>query len=521
MVTQVQSREQAEEELQRFAIFVRQANEAIIITDPEGNIQFVNEAFSRITGYTIEEAMGQNPRILKSGVHDASHYKRMWDTLLSGKVWKGHIINRRKDGGIVEEDATISPLYDDSGVLVNFVAIKRDVTDQIMLERQVRQAQKMEAIGVLAGGIAHDFNNILSAIIGYTEMAMDEIEDGPAKQDLNEVLKGGHRAKDLVRQILTFSRQSEHELRPTEPHTILMDSIMLLRASLPSTVEIIEKIEEDAGSIMGDPTQISQILMNLGANAAHAMPEKGGQLKFSLHRIRIEEELNTPSATIKPGDYIKISVADNGHGMVKEVIERIFEPFFTTKEVGKGTGLGLSAVHGIVMSHGGAITVDSEPGSGTEFTLYFPRISTRFVKAEGEDESSFSGAERILHVDDEEAIVTVVQRGLSKLGYKVTGKSSAKEALAMFTEEPSRFDLAVVDLTMPEMTGDEVIREIRKLRPTLPVILTTGYSQGFPHKQALEMKINRQVTKPLAVKDLAKSIRAALKEAASQQATSH
>jgi nitrogen-specific signal transduction histidine kinase/CheY-like chemotaxis protein len=386
-------------------------------------------------------------------------------------------------------------------------------TVQKSLESRLMQAQKLEAIGTLAAGIAHDFNNILAAIVGYAELINWEVRRGSkAERNLQELLKASGRAKDLVQQILTFSRESRQERKPLEIKPVVKESLKLLRASLPSSIEIREEIENDIGKIEADPTQIHQVLMNLCTNAAHAMRKNGGLLKVSLSNVDMDASTAAQYPNILPGPFIRLSVSDTGHGMSPEVLARIFDPYFTTKEVDEGTGLGLAVVHGIVESYRGAITVYSEPGSGTTFHVYFPQIDhAKEVAVTQKVEPLLMGKnERILFIDDEQALVDVGEQILKSLRYEVTIGTSSIEALELFRKQPERFDLVITDMTMPNMTGDKLAKELLRIRPDIPIVLCTGYNERITGEAAKEMGIREFAMKPLVASDLAKTIRRAL-----------
>ncbi|MBW2049740.1 MAG: PAS domain S-box protein [Deltaproteobacteria bacterium] len=503
-------RRKEEEERLRLATAIDQSAEAIVITDVNGDIQYVNPAFERITGYTREEAMGQNPRILKSGKHDKTFYEDLWNIIGKGKVWSGHFTNRNRDGELYQEEASISPVKDHSGRIINYVAVKRDVTAEMRMEKQLRQSQKMEAMGTLAGGIAHDFNNILASIMGYAELAGLETPDGSKGADyLESVLKATGRARDLVKQILSFSRQREEDLRPLRMDLIVKEALKLLRASLPSTVEIRGHVDRGLGSVLADPTQIHQVVMNLCTNAAQAMGQAGGVLEVSLHN----EELGVKDEDLDlgPGRFLRLTVGDTGAGMAPGVMERIFDPYFTTKEKGLGTGLGLSVVRGIVENCGGTIRVESEPGRGSTFHVYFPVVEEAEGAVEqGPEEPLATGTERILFVDDEPTLADLNRDRLSRLGYEVTTRTSSTEALGLFRATPDDFDLVITDMTMPRMTGESLAREILKIRPDTPIILCTGYSEHISGEKAREIGIRAFAMKPLDMKDLAETVRKVL-----------
>ncbi|MFZ1986394.1 MAG: ATP-binding protein, partial [Desulfatitalea sp.] len=382
------------------------------------------------------------------------------------------------------------------------------------MEAELRQAHKMEAIGTLAGGIAHDFNNILASIIGYTELALDDATRGSLLEDnLREVLTAGKRARDLVRQILAFARQSDERVKPIQLSALAGEALRLIRSSLPSTIDIRHNLASKA-TILGTPTQIHQILMNLCTNAAHAMEKTGGLLSVELSDVRIPPDGTHHQVTLEPGDYVELSVTDTGSGIAPDIIEMIFQPFFTTKEPGKGTGMGLAMVHGIVESYKGKITVESELGKGSKFRLFFPVAK---VDADADLEPAqevASGNERVLLVDDELAIVKMGSQTLERLGYTVTTRTSSIEALALFRSRPNDFDLVITDMTMPNMTGADLAVELMHIRPGIPVILCTGYSNKISDPIATQIGIRAFAYKPLVKKDLAETIRKVLDQKA-------
>ena len=368
----------------------------------------------------------------------------------------------------------------------------------------------MESIGTLAGGIAHDFNNILSAVIGYTEIALDEADqDTSLYKNLQQVLKAGERASDLVQQILTFSRQTDQELKPIQVKVIIREVLKLLRATLPATIEIKLDISSEF-AVLADSTQIHQVLMNICANAGHAMQEKGGTLGISLNNVELDSYFMAKHPEIKPGPYLQLTMSDTGHGMLPEVLERIFDPFFTTKEKGEGTGMGLAVVHGIVKSHGGTITAHSDPGKGSTFNIYLPVIREDPASEIRKKELLPTGTEHLLLVDDEEAIVNYEKQALESLGYSVVAKTSAIEALELFKAQKDRFDLVITDMTMPQMTGENLAKELMKIKPDIPVILCTGFSTKIDGKKAMAMGIRAFVLKPISKQKIAGVIRAVL-----------
>ncbi len=512
LVFRDQSAERATEaERRRLSMAVEHAAEAIVVTDQTGEIQYVNPAFERITGYSRAEAIGQTPRILKSGKHDAGFYKRMWDALTRGEVWTGRFTNRRKDGNLYEEEKTISPVVDEEGKIVNYVAIGRDVSDRVSLERRLRQAQKMEAIGALAGGIAHDFNNVLAAIIGYGQMADSALPaDSPLHRDLGQVLTAAERARQLVHQILTLGRQEEQDRQPVELGLVVQEAIKLLRPSLPSTIEIQTHINQDAGLVFADPTQMHQVIMNLCTNAYHAMQTSGGVLKVSVDAFEADAQFVQSRPGLHEGPYVLLSVSDTGCGMDAETLERIFDPFFTTKPKGEGTGLGLATVHGIVSAHGGVVYAYSQPGKGSTFHVYLPRSDLVMAGEPLPMEPVRGGHERILVVDDEPPLAQLMEAMLKRYGYDVITMASATEALAAFQKSPYLFDLLISDFTMPKLTGDQLAAEVRRVRPELPVIVMTGFADDALRERLIQSGITVLLTKPISAEKIAKAVREAL-----------
>ncbi|NIA31280.1 MAG: PAS domain S-box protein, partial [Actinobacteria bacterium] len=513
IIRDISERKEAQAQLSQQAWVIEQASESIMITDIDGNIEYVNPAFEKTTGYTSWETIGEKPQILKSGVHNQQFYEALWRTITSGNVWHDVFTNRRKDGTLYYEDAIIFPIKNPDGKIINFAAVKRDITQERILEDQFRQAQKMEAIGTLAGGIAHDFNNILGAIIGYTELALDDSDENSIiYENMENVLNASIRAKDLVKQILTFSRLDKLERKPVQLSSVVKETIKLLRASLPTTIEIISLIRAKSSVILADPVQIQQIILNFSTNAAHAMREHGGQLRIFLDEIDLDEQAGLKHQGLAAGHYVDLAVSDTGQGIEKSIIDRIFDPFFTTKEVGEGTGMGLSVIHGIVQRLEGKITVESNVGKGTTFHVLFPRVEEEAIKEKEKAGLPKRGDESILFVDDEEALVRIAERKFTDLGYHIVGKTSSTEALELFKKNPDRFDLIITDQTLPEMTGKELSKQVLQMRPDMPIILCTGYSNAITKKEAESMGIREFMLKPLSLRDLQKVVRCLLDE---------
>ena len=509
VMVDITEQKRAEEERNRLVTAIEQSAEAIFIADSNWHILYVNPACLHITGYTKDELIGQHTRIFKSGKHDKAFYRVIMETLNRGDAWSGRISHKKKDGTVYESETTNSAVRDLSGAVINYVGIHRDITNELKLERELLQSQKMEAIGTLAGGIAHDFNNLLTAIIGYTDMAIRKLgDDTPISRDLRRVLEAGSRAKNLVMQILTFSRQSEQERKPVHVALIIDEVLKLLRSSIPSTIEIRQQVTTapEGDIVLADPTQVHQVLMNLGTNAAHAMRDRGGVLSVNLSAVDADSSLFTLYPDFKAGACVRLTVSDTGHGMEAAVRERIFDPYFTTKKAGEGTGMGMAVVQGIIKSHGGAISVYSEPGLGTTFQVFLPRIE-RDIRLENKvDETSHGGTEKILFVDDEEMLTEMGQELLESLGYHVLATTSSLEALKIFKADPSAFDLVITDMTMPGLTGKELAKELLAIRSDIPIILCTGFCETLYEKQVMDTGIKELVMKPYSLSSLEKTI---------------
>ena len=514
-------KKRAEQEREEFRMVMEHIAETIVVTDTKGVVRYVNPIFEQTTGYPKSEVIGRPIGRLKSASHDKAFYRQMWQTISSGNTWNGQLINQRKDGRHYTEQASISPILDDRGNIIRYVAVKHDITGLLAMEDQLRQAHKMEAIGTLAGGIAHDFNNILTSIMGFTDLALGNVEKGSEMEsDLTEIYTAGKRAKELVKQILTFARKSDEALQPIQVSLIVKEVIKFLRASIPSSIIIDQHIESQA-LIMGNATQVHQIVLNLCTNAAHTMDELGGTLTIALTDIEIDTDnpvkmkkiVSTTIESLKPlssGSYICLTVSDTGEGIPNEILSTIFDPYFTTKPKEEGTGMGLAVVHGIVKKYGGTISVISEPNQGSCFAVYLPMVKMKTTPPPLEPDRIPGGNERILLVDDEPGIIVVWQRLFKSLGYDVAAYQRSLEALAAFQADPDGFDLVISDVTMPEMTGDRLTQEMRSIRPEIPIFLCTGFSRKISAETVLDTGARALLFKPLIKSEIALKLREVL-----------
>ncbi len=491
---------------------IEQTSEFVAITDAHKVIEYVNPAFELLTGYGRAEATGRPLSFLHASLGpDGVSREQAYALLGATGRWMGALRLVRKDRAMVEVEASLAALRDEAGHVTGFVAVHRDVTEQRKLEKQLRQAQKMEALGTLAGGIAHDFNNILAAIMGFSTLAQNSLDEGhPARQDLGEVLTASQRARDLVRQILAFSRRTEMHRSPLQVSVLAKEALKLLRATLPSTIEIRSDFSAKDDYVLGDPTQIHQIVMNLCTNAAHAMRERGGVLSVCSEVVEVEAA-QAAAVGLRAGPHVRLRVQDTGHGMDSSMIDRAFEPYFTTKGLGEGTGLGLPVVHGIAMQAGGAVAVMSEPGRGTVVDVYLPRHCEEPDRVVLVPNAAPRGAGRILFVDDEPALVRFGKQCLEGLGYQVVAVTSPTDALDLFEDDPEGFDLVISDQTMPQLTGVALAREVHELRPQTPILLCTGYSESIPPDGARSAGVRQVLLKPLPPNELALAVAQALK----------
>jgi PAS domain S-box-containing protein len=499
------------EALSRQAELLELAHNAIIVRDMENNIIFWNHGAEEMYGWTRDEAKETSTRRFLKTKFPVSRDEVMKTLVREGK-WEGEVEQVTRDGRKITVLSRRAVQWDQGGHPAAIMEINLDITAARQAEEQLRQSQKMEAIGTLAGGIAHDFNNILAAIIGFTEMVLDDVADNKDVQHkMERVLKAAFRGRDLVKHILAFSRKAAPQRKEITLTSLVKETHALLRSSLPSTIQMPLVITTGDDHVLADSTQLQQVLMNLATNAAYAMREDGGRLTTRISSVTFPQGSILPDADMEPGDYVKLTVQDTGVGMTKEVRQRIFEPFFTTKGPGEGTGMGLAVVYGVVKNLGGTVTVQSEPGEGSTFEVLLPQAQRPDTKKEEAAASVLpTGTERILFVDDEELLVEMTRGMLEGLGYHVTVTANGMDAWNLFRENPSRFDLVITDQTMPDLTGVKLAQKMLKARKDTPIILCTGYSEMVSAEKAKEAGISAFVTKPVVRKELAETVRRVL-----------
>lgn len=496
---------------EKYRSIFENAVEGIFQHSPDGYYISANPSLARIFGYeTPAELIHQVKDIASQLCVDRKQYEEFLHKInQDGTIRISEMQMYRKDGSTNWVSINAHAVRDEKESLLYYEGTMMDITETKILESQLRQAQKMEAMGTLAGGIAHDFNNILNAVMGYAEIALISPKaDDELRRYLAEILKASERARDLVKQILTFSRKSDEKLMPMRVSPIIKEVLKLLKASLPSTITICQDIGPDPDPVLADSTQIHQILMNLFTNAAYALRETKGEIKVSL--ISEEIKIDAPYGLV-PGRYLKLIVSDTGIGIDSAIVGRIFDPFFTTKQPGEGTGMGLSVVYSIVKNYGGAVTVQSEVGKGTEFSVYLPLLTGKLDNQEAKSNESVSGGkECILFVDDEVMLVELGKSILTGIGYDVVGRTSSVEALELFRTCPERFDLVVTDMTMPNMTGIELAKKLMQLKPGIPIIICTGFSEAITAENVKSTGVKDLIMKPFVRRQIAESIRRTL-----------
>lgn len=504
---QAQHRKEMEERLM-LAVAMEQTSDGIITFDTHGIIQYVNPSFIRLCGVAEENCLGVNIHDFECSSCNPEFYQSILRVFATNQAFTGHFINKRKDGSAYDITAWIAPVIDDDDGIIRYVVTIRDVSQEVVLQRQLRQAQKMEALATLSGGIAHDFNNILAIIITNTEMCLEDTpERNPQHPFLEMILKAALRGKNLVRQFLTISRKSEQPQKPSQLTNIVEECISMLRATLPTTIVLSKQLPAKLGLVSVDPTQILQVIMNLCTNAADAMESRAGVLDISLDEVTLSPNDLPNYPGLATGKHIRLMVTDNGHGMDRETLERIFDPFFTTKKLGKGTGLGLSIAHGIIKAHKGHIAVSSVVDVGTTFSILLPET----MEAERSDDNvvtakEVAGREHILFVDDEADYVATMKVVIERCGYKVTAQTDSRKVLELIKEDPLACDLLITDQTMPHMTGSRLAVEVLKIRPDLPIVLCSGSSpetdSAVSSENVAALGISKLLLKPVERREM-------------------
>lgn len=508
-------RDMSEQQRQKLVMAVEQAAEIVIITDRQGIIEYVNPAFEKISGYSSAEVLGRKPALLKSGHHDHGFYETLWRTISAGRVWSGRFVNKRKDGSLYHEDATIAPIVDEGGRTVNYVASKRDVSAEIVLEQQLQRSERMKALGTLARGIAHDFNNMLAGIMGFTEVCLLEApKESRMHQRLEKVMQACLRAKELIGHIQAFSRQQAVVPIAVQPAPLVNEAIKLVRVSFPRTIQFRSDIQP-VGAIRAVPAELHQVVMNLCTNACQAMQPEGGTLTITLRRETVDADSARQLPDVAPGPYVQLIVSDTGHGIPADRIERIFEPDFTTKTEGQGSGVGLSVVHGIVRKMGGAITVASTPGAGATFIVRLPDMEKDVEEAVQQlPDTGVEGAgPAVLVVDGEADALATMKEMLESLGCRVTVSNNADAALQSVQDHPRAYDLLITDFVLPGSDGIQLAKRLRELRPDLPILISTGFSD----KERIEVLDRGDhfdwIHKPIIRSELAAKVRAGMARA--------
>jgi PAS domain S-box-containing protein len=525
IVHDITARKKAEEALKESEEQFRYISEQSLLSIQiiqDGVFKYVNQASADISGYSIEEMTNWKPGEFAKLIHPDDR-EFVMDQALKKQKGEQNVVPHYQFRLITKSGETkwlevysrtirYKGQIADLATLIDITEQKQAEEEKAKLKAQLLQSQKMESIGTLTGGIAHDFNNILGIILGNTEMAMDDLPKWhPAKFNLNEIRIASLRARDVVKQLLSFSRKTDLKQKPIKLVQIVEDALKFLRSSIATSIEIRQNITNDINDIiLADSTQINQVMINLFTNAAHAMKDTGGVITIGMENIYLDQVSAANYPDLPPRSYVKLTVSDTGTGIDPEIKDRIFDPYFTTKEIGKGTGIGLSVVHGIVKSHKGAISVDSKQGKGTTLSILFP-VAEEAAVIETEPADKFpTGNERILIVDDEESMVDIGRKRLERLGYQVEARTNPIEALELFRADPNQFDLVITDMTMPHITGDKLVKEILKIRPDIPTILCTGFSEKIDEEKAKEIGIRQYIEKPFDKGKLSRLVRKVL-----------
>jgi len=510
MMRDLSGQMKAEAQQRKLLKAIGEAGEAIIITDRDAVIEYVNPAFVEITGYSADEAIGNTPALLKSDAQDPAFYSDMWQTITAGSVWHGTLIDRRKDGSFYPALMSVAPIHDDVGAITHFVSLQQDMTEYRKMEDQFLQAQKMEAIGTLVGGIAHDFNNMLAAIQGNLFLAKRKVNDPLAvAENLDNMERVSHRAAEIVRQLLTFARKDSVAMHSVPLNAFIKDALKLAQSAIPDNINAVSDISGQQMVMKGDATQLQQVVMNLINNARDAVEEiENPCIKVSLSLYKADAAFLGKHPEVRGDNFARLSVADNGSGIPAELIDKVFEPFFTTKGVGKGTGLGLAMVYGAVQRHSGALEIDSTPCDGTTVHIYLPLLHERRQESREVQQESVAGqGEVILLVDDETMILETVGEVLRGLGYLVVERTNGQTAFDYYQDHRREIAIVISDVLMPVLGGVALLQGIRKLDSNVPVILMTGYDASGRAEEIDDVDHCALLNKPVGIAELSRLIR--------------
>jgi len=500
----------ADESVDIFKQALEATADSVVITDVDGNIEWVNSAYEVLTGYSTQDVKGRNPRILKSGKQDPSYYEKLWQTIKAGEEWHGELWNRRKDGVLYLEEQSITPVKNNKGIISHFIAIKRDITKQYKLQNQLSMSQRIEAIAKLTAGVAHNFNNKLASILGYAELAVEESEqysNDDLTDYLQEISVAGKFARDLVRQMMAFSRNEVSEKQSVDLADVIKESIKILTSSLPSTIRLLTDLD-DVNNVDIDPVRLHQMILSLVINSSEAMDGKG-VITIAVHKQKLNGEICNSCHEVINGNYVALCIRDTGKGINSKDIENIFLPFFTTREMDGGTGMGLSALHGMLHDQGGHVLVDSVVDQYAEFRLLLHEsdLDSRENELNGSSQKINKSKEntvRIMVVDDEESVANVLAEILRNYNYEITVETNSKEALKRFNKGPDMYDLIITDSDMPNLTGIELAKAINDIKSDVPVLLITGYNVDSIDNDSENIKA--VLTKPFETANLIKNI---------------
>ncbi len=505
------NKKQADEEISVLFQAIEQAGDGILIFNPDGTIKYVNTVFERISSYRRIELMGKSFETLPFDDTSENEMHKLRLRVRSGQPWRGKLSMTRKDGMKITLELSVKPVIDEDDKLSNIIANCKDITYELMRDEQQKRTQRLEAVGRLTGGIAHDFNNILSAIIGYSELAGDDMDpESEAAESIMEVLASAGRAKEMIAHLLAFSRQEESKTEVIELADHVRESVRFLRSYIPRSIKVVENITDGQTTMIAVPGQIHQIIINLGTNASHALSREDAMIRIDLNQVNLSSDMMKSFPELEQSQYLKVSVTDNGTGIDPSILEKIYDPYFTTKAPNEGTGLGLSVVYSIVEYHKGAIRIESELGVGTTFHIYLPMYIPDTWHQNGiepEVINQVEGNETIMFVDDEPTLVSVFRQGLMRLGYKVEGFIDSRKALEQFKKNPDKFDMVVTDTTMPYINGVDMAEQMLEIRKDLPIIICTGFTTLISVEEARNKGIRDFVMKPFKIRDIAARIR--------------